>query len=276
MQLDKLTSADIKNMSYNELIGLVKETNRTPGGSKSVSYIMQMCGLRPGKYMLDIGTSTGVTALEMAQLSGCNVVGIDINEDSLNTAAERAKQLGISNITTFKKDDATNLSLPDKYFDVVFCGNVTSLVDNRQAALTEYKRVLKDSGFLAAIPMYYVKTPSDKLVSDVSAAIKVNIKPHDKQYWQDFFTQDMFEVFIQKDFKFDYISDEKVEQFCTDILQREHLKLLSSDAFETLKTQYMKYMLLFRDNLSHMGFTIFILKKQNPEIDPELFTSREI
>lgn len=276
MQLDKLTPGDIKNMSYNEIIGLVKETNRTPGGSKSVSYIMQMCGLRPGKSMLDIGTSTGVTALEMAQLAGCNVMGIDINENSLITAAERAKQLGVADITSFKKDDATNLSLPDKCFDVVFCGNVTSLVDNRQAALTEYKRVLKDSGFLAAIPMYYVKTPSEKLVSDVSAAIKVNIQPHDKPYWQKFFTQDMFEIFVQKDFKFDYISDETVKKFCTDILQREHLKALSPAAFEVLKKQYLDYMLLFRDNLSHMGFTIFILKKQNPEIDPELFTSKEV
>ena len=34
MDLSKLTEQDIMKMSYNELIGLVRETNRIPGGAK--------------------------------------------------------------------------------------------------------------------------------------------------------------------------------------------------------------------------------------------------
>ena len=276
MNLQKLTSADIKKMSYNEIIGLVRETNRTPGGSKSVAYITQFCGLKKGKKVLDIGTSTGITALELGQFAGCDVIGIDINETSLAEATQRAKDLKINNIVKFQKDDAMNLSFPDKSFDVIFCGNVTSLLADRNKALKEYNLVLKDTGFLAAIPIYYIKRPSRKLVSDVSAAIQVNIKPQYKEDWVTFFTKDLFEPFVIKDFKFDKLSKKKVDDFCNIILARPHLKKLSSDAKKTLDVVYREYMQLFRINLAHMGFSILVLKKANKNIDPELFTSTEV
>jgi len=43
-----------------------------------------------------------------------------------------------------------------------------------------------------------------------------------------------------------------------------------------LHGKYKKYMLLFRDNLSIMGYTILILSKHRVWEDPELYTSTEI
>lgn len=276
LDVKTLSPVDIKNMSYNEIIGLVRETNRTPGGSKSVAYVTQMCGLKAGKTVLDIGTSTGITALELAMFSGCDVIGVDINENSLAEARSRAKKLGVDGLTKFINNDVTKLTFSDKTFDVVFCGNVTSLLDEPDKAFFEYARVLKDTGFLVAIPMYYVKKPSEELVKNVSNAIRVNIKPLNKDYWIKFFTRNVFERFIVKDFLFDYISDKDVNAFCDMILARPHLQEMSSEAFETLSRVYREYMLLFRDNLSIMGFSILILKKSDPEIEYELFTSHEI
>ena len=276
MNLRELTVKDIENMSYNEIIGLVRETNRTPGGSKSVVYISNFCALGPQKKVLDIGTSTGITALELAQFTGCQVVGIDINETSLAEAARRAQELHLNKIVKFQKDDAMNLSLENKSFDTVFCGNVTSLLGNREKALKEYYRVLKDNGYLAAIPMYYIKEPNQQLISDVSQAIKVNITPLYKKDWTKIFTQDLFEIFISKDFKFDELTEKQVDDFCNLILSRPHLKELSLNAKKALDNLYKKYMQLFRVNLAHMGFSILVLKKSVKDIDPELFTSTEI
>ena len=196
MDLSKLTEQDIMKMSYNELIGLVRETNRIPGGAQTVAYIASMCCLHEGKRVLDIGTSTGNTAIDIASLSGAEVVGIDINEDSLSEARKRAKIVGVDSKTTFELNDAMNLSLPDKFFDMVICGNVTSLLSDKEKALSEYQRVLRDTGFLVAVPMYYIKKPSDQLIKDVSNAIQVNIKPLYKDFWIDFFTKGDFEIII--------------------------------------------------------------------------------
>lgn len=275
MMIKNLTADQIRKMNYNELIGLTKETNRTPGGLNTILRVSQLLMLNERTKLLDIGTSTGHTALEFSRLLHCNITGIDINPMSLDTATARAKNLNLTNVS-FLKDDATNLSFEDNTFDVVFCGNVTSLVDNRDKALKQYWRVLKDSGYLVAVPMYYVKKPSDKLLDDVRNAIQVNIEALYKNYWVDFFTAPSTELYFSEDYLFDSISDESVIKFCDMILSRDHLNDLSHDARAALKECYINYMRIFRENLSHMGFSILIYRKKEDDTqnDYELFTSR--
>lgn len=271
MQYDKITEEQVRSYSYNELIGLVRETNRPPGGSRTIAATAKACFLAPGRKVLEIGTATGITALELAQLTGCSITAIDINEESIAEAKARSEHGKVSHLINFKKDDATNLSFEDESFDVVFCGNVTSLVSNREKALKEYARVLKPGGILAAIPMYYTQDPNERLLNDVRKAIQVNIIPHDKSYWTDFFENDDFKILSSDDFAFRNLSEKEVAEFCEKILQRPHLQSMSAAAKMALNEVYVSYMQLFRVNLAHMGYSVLTLVKTEPSIDRELF-----
>ena len=66
-KIENLTPEDIKAMSYNEIIGLVRETNRTPGGLNTIKTVARMLNLNNNSKILDIGTSTGHTALKQLQ-----------------------------------------------------------------------------------------------------------------------------------------------------------------------------------------------------------------
>lgn len=274
-KLKNLTAEQIRKMSYNELIGITRETNRTPGGTTTIRRIAQLAMLNSNSNILDIGTSTGHTSIEFSRLLDCKVTGIDINEISIETAKARADLAGLKK-TNFLQDDATCLKFEDNTFDLVFCGNVTSLVNDPKKALNEYWRVVKNTGYIAAIPMYYVKTPSEDLVNNVRDAIQVNISVQYKEDWVKFYLSDDVDIFASEDYVFDKISEENVRKFCRDILRREHLNVLSENAKEALEECYEKYMLLFRENLSHMGFSILLLRKKESDVfnDPELFTSR--
>jgi len=275
-QIKDLTCEDIQAMSYNELIGLVKETNRPPGGLRSIVAVAKNAFITKYTRVLEIGTSTGITAIELARLTGAEVYGIDINKQSLEEARNRARRYGVEGNTQFYLEDATDLSFEDGSFDVVFCGNVTSLISEREKVLSEYSRVLRIGGILSAIPMYYVKEPSSKLVEDVSQAIQVNIVPHRKDYWVDFFTVDSFHPYIIEDFAFDQVSQETVDDFAKEILSREHLRVLEKKVKKVLETKYTDYMQLFRDNLSHMGYSIMLYRKEPETMDRELFTSSRV
>ena len=276
-KIENLTPEDIKAMSYNEIIGLVRETNRTPGGLNTIKTVSRMLNLNNNTKILDIGTSTGHTALEFGRLLNCEVVGIDINDESIKTATERCKRFKLDKVK-FQIDDATNMSFKDGIFDVVFAGNVTSLVNNREAALNEYWRVLKPNGYLVAVPMYYIKEPSKKLVDDVRKAIQVNIEVQHKQEWRDFFLRENDEMFEEVDFKFLKCSDKEIDEFCKNILEREHLKKLSKESMETLRKCYYDFMHLFNENNSHMGFTVFIIRRKEEDVfnDPELYHSERV
>jgi SAM-dependent methyltransferase len=263
-------------MSYNELIGLTRETNRPPGGITTLIRVAQATFLKPEESVLEIGTSTGFTAIEIARLTGAKVMAIDINPVSLKEASERAARFGVSNLTTFTEEDATALTFKDDSFDLVFCGNVTSLVNDRQKALAEYRRVLRPGKYLAAVPMYYIKKPSPGLVDRVSKAIQVNITPQFKQHWLGFFQVDRFELLLCEDYAFDEISPTRVDAFVDEIISRPHLARLSAEARETLADRYRSYVQLFRENNSHMGFSILLLRKEMCPMDGELFTATRL
>lgn len=271
-----ITRNEIEKMDYNQLIGVVKETNRPPGGFRSILHVARDLRLSNDSKVLEIGTSTGITAIELAKLSHCSITAIDINPVSLEEARERAKSEGVDDFISFELQDATNLDYEDNSFDVVFCGNVTSLIENRDKALSEYRRILKPNGFLVAIPMYYVKEPSTELLDKVRNAIKVNIIPWDKKFWVDFFVQEKMEYLYEENYVFDNLSSEVVTKFANDILKRPHLKELDNEAMACLRDKYTDYMMIFRDNLSHMGYTIMYLRKTELEIDSELFTSCQV
>jgi ubiquinone/menaquinone biosynthesis C-methylase UbiE len=270
---ERVRAEDIERMNYNELIGLVRETNRPPGGLDSIVTVAQHAFIRQGQRILEIGTSTGITAIELARLTGATVQGIDINPASLEEARRRAARYRVSELCSFRQEDATRLDERDESFDLVFCGNVTSLISKRERALGEYVRVLKLGGFVAAIPMYYIRTPSDSLINAVREAIKVPIEPLYKKYWTDFFAVPPLQPCFCQDLAFDDLDPREVEEFVDHILSRPHLESLDAEARAVLNRKYREYMQLFRDNLSHMGYSVMLLRKEPEPMDRELFTA---
>lgn len=276
MDIRTLTPDAIGAMSYNELIAIVEETNRPPGGIRSIQEIVLRSFLSPSSRILEIGTSTGVTAIEFARLTPATITAIDINPPSLAVAHKRAQELHLADRISFELQDASALAYDDGTYDLVFCGNVTSLIADRGRALREYVRVLRIGGLLAAIPMYYVRTPPTELVRQVSTAIRVDIVPRYRSDWTSFFQTPPLQPFWSGEYAFDTVSEETVDDFVNQIVSRPHLQCLSQDAALALRKTYGSSMQLFRENLSYMGFTILLLRKELTTLDPELFTAHPL
>lgn len=270
--LKDLRPEDVIHMDYNTLISLVRETNRPPGGFKTIATIINNAFVKREHKILEIGTSTGVTAIEIAKLCGSKIEAIDINETSLAEAKTRAESEGVGDRIQFRKADAQALPYETGSFDMVFCGNVTSLIPNREKARTEFVRVLKSDGILAAVPMYYINPPSDKLLADVSAAIQTNITIESKDEWVEFYDKSDLVLKFMEDYRFDYISDTTLDRFINLILDRPFLRTeLVPETYETVQKKYREYIYLFRDNLSHMGYSILLYKNESVNREPELF-----
>ena len=75
-------------------------------------------GISEGMKVLDLGCGDGTTAVPEAQL-GADVLGVDIAENLVEAGNERAKSLGLDNLS-FQQGDATDLKeLGDEQFDLV-------------------------------------------------------------------------------------------------------------------------------------------------------------
>jgi len=77
-------------------------------------------GIKKGR-VLDIGTGSGLLAIELAKAKDCHfdIIGIDISENMIKKARENARQVGIADRVSFVVSTAAALPFTDSSFDLV-------------------------------------------------------------------------------------------------------------------------------------------------------------
>lgn len=71
------------------------------------------------KTALDVGTGSGCIACMIAKYTDCQIIGLDISTDALNTALDNASRLNLFNKAIFRKSDVFSNVKPGEKFDVI-------------------------------------------------------------------------------------------------------------------------------------------------------------
>ena len=102
-----------------------------------------------GKRVLEIGCGIGTDAINFAR-QGAIVTAVDVSENSLNLARQRAKILGLSEQITFFHADAERLSaaVPVEPYDLVYSFGVIHHSPQPERILKELRQYLKHRGTL--------------------------------------------------------------------------------------------------------------------------------
>lgn len=104
--------------------------------------------IKPGDKVLDIGCGFGRNSNFLAG-KGANVTAININDEELDYAKKKAKEMGVNVI--YLHADATQLPFPDGSFDLLIDGGCTHMIPSSQGqklAELEAARILKPKGIL--------------------------------------------------------------------------------------------------------------------------------
>jgi ubiquinone/menaquinone biosynthesis C-methylase UbiE len=111
--------------------------------------LVEYAHLHSGQQVLDIGTGTGMVALEAAQLVGAQgqVIGIDISTGMIEQAKQKVKTLGLSNIE-FQLADGEALNFPENSFDCIFCSSALIWMSDLLGVLRHWHQLLKPGGLL--------------------------------------------------------------------------------------------------------------------------------
>lgn len=71
------------------------------------------------KTALDVGTGSGCIACMIAKYTDCQIIGLDISTDALNTALDNASRLNLFNKAIFRKSDIFSNVKPGETFDII-------------------------------------------------------------------------------------------------------------------------------------------------------------
>lgn len=124
---------------------------------ESLQVLIDEVGPRPEWQALDVATGAGHCALAFAPLVR-GVVGVDLTEEMLRTAARLASERGLGNIST-RRGDAEALPCEDETFDLVTCRLAFHHFPEPLAAAREFARVLRPDGRLGFTDNIVVAEP---------------------------------------------------------------------------------------------------------------------
>ena len=71
------------------------------------------------KMALDVGTGSGCIACMVAKHTECQIIGLDISSDALNTALDNASRLNLFNKAIFRKSNVFSNVKPGESFDII-------------------------------------------------------------------------------------------------------------------------------------------------------------
>jgi len=118
--------------------------------------------------ILDIGCGTGEMSLLLAQM-GHSVTGMDLSENMLCVAEEKAKNKGLN--IKFIKGDAEDPPFGSNEFDAIVARHLFWTLLQPEKAVNRWKRILKNDGIIILIDgVYYDPSLKGKillLISDI-------------------------------------------------------------------------------------------------------------
>ena len=163
------------------------------GGARATRDLVALCNINEKSEVLDVGCGTGYTACEIAQKHSSYVVGIDVSEDMIAKAQERARHHHLKSVE-FQIADVFELPFQDETFDTVIMESILNLLsDKKSSALTEIVRVLKPGGVVGANEDFARPETPDEVLNRLTALlpIKTFFTPQD---WRQLFKDSGLEV----------------------------------------------------------------------------------
>ena len=275
--MKKVTKDQLEKLSYTDFVSLICEENRPSGGKYTIREIIKNSFINENSKVLEIGCTNGFSSLEISKTINCNIIGVDINKNSVNNANRRIKEneLDGSKIS-FEYGNAEKLRFNDNEFDLIICGNAMSFISNKEKAISELKRVLKPNGFISIVPIWYVDIPDPDIISLVNKELGFNITCTYKNDWINFDKWGL-ELYYKKDFAFVKRTKKEIETYANNLINnKKHLEIYNKEEKQIIINRWINTMNIFNENLSMTNFSIILLRKSILDEEEELFTIKEI
>ncbi len=272
---------DPYSLNYVEMLSFIEEVNRCPGGKRTISEILTKTHLSPGARILEIGSNTGFTSIEVARLMDCSVIGIDISAAAVTKAREilsREPEI-VRRRVTFLEASAADIPFPRESFDLLIAGGANTFIaeQERRRALEEYRRVLRPYGFLSITNLYYHSPVPQDLLDRLSNTLGFRIQPWTRNFWLNLFIISGLELYHYQERMLQERPARILEEYVKALvgtspaLQAAPVKVL--EAFES---RWLEIMRVFNENHRYLAFMIVLLRNSPVAEQQEFFLEQGV
>jgi SAM-dependent methyltransferase len=269
----ELTAEQVEQLGYAQLVSLVGEVNRPPGGKRTVRRIAELARLDSRSRVLEVGCTTGFTSVELAVSTAASITGIDVEPLAVEQAERWRQQLPdeIAARLAFHTADVTSWQA-EQPFDLVVTGGATSFIADKQAALASYRRLVRPYGLLSITGLYYRTPPPPEVVAEVEAVLGFPLTLRSRDDWLELFlAEPFFSVHQLEDHELRARDEDVLLAYVENLTSQRHLDGLSPAARAAVRTRWLKAIAAFNSNHRYLSYLLLMLRADAVPEQPELF-----
>ena len=145
-QMYRKTKSESFRDIFREVYGSEYPEEANPDGFVSntdLQNIVDHLNVGPGDRIIDLGCGRGGPGLWISQKTGVAYLGIDLSENAVKQANERAKAFGIRDNVKFESGDISSLNYPDNSFNGAISIDALIFVPDLPKTFFEIARILR-------------------------------------------------------------------------------------------------------------------------------------
>jgi ubiquinone/menaquinone biosynthesis C-methylase UbiE len=226
--------------------------------------------------VLEIGSNTGFTSLEIARTAGCEVLGIDLSRTAVETARRvlAADADFVKGRVTFEVGDVCQLRFESGSFDTIVCGGALSFVKERKQALREIQRVLRPWGWLCASPLCYHTLPPPDLLERLGSILGFRVPDMTADDWIRLTDEAGFEPYLTRRVRMDPQSSALVDDY-VEALLRDLKDKFGAVELSSIRERARHMYGVFNENHRYLEYLASVFRWRAIAEQAELFQLRE-
>jgi ubiquinone/menaquinone biosynthesis C-methylase UbiE len=115
--------------------------------------------------ILDVGCGPGGPTLELVRLSDGEIIGLDIDQPSLDELSRRIQEAGLSERVQVVNCSLLEMDFPDESFDIIWSEGSIHVI-GFERGLREWRRFIRPNGFLVVHDMIWLRPdPPQEILS---------------------------------------------------------------------------------------------------------------
>ncbi|MGV6988224.1 class I SAM-dependent methyltransferase [Testudinibacter sp. P80/BLE/0925] len=177
-------------VGHNFLARLGK-TRLRPGGRRATEWLIERGNFSAETQVLEVACNMATTAIGLAKQYGCQIEGIDLDEQALIKAEANIQRHGLQNKIHVRRANATKLPFVDNRFDVVINEAMLTMLplEAKRKAISEYFRVLKPGGVLLTHDVMLTRDKDPEILEKLRHAINISVTPLSQHNWLELFRE---------------------------------------------------------------------------------------
>jgi ubiquinone/menaquinone biosynthesis C-methylase UbiE len=182
-----------------------------------------------GKKALDLGTGPGYMAMLLCRL-GYEVTGLDMSEDMLKIARQRADKLGMS--LEFKQGDVESPPFEKESMDIIVCRHIMWTLFDLNKAIETWKKILRNNGILLIIDGVWTQNNIEGIIRTIAGNVIRTIR----------------ERKLPSNWKKRYINDKKLLPYINGASSKVVVDALKQADFSDIRQDNLEDVLTFERN----------------------------